>query len=281
MELIKGYNFTPGKFFVYLAAGTQTKYTNVPVAVEAALKQMGYTAQEPSDVLSTEAQNPTTVTELCNTLMVGQCNPTILKYANDNPNQTLWPMNQEQIAAAKEAGITVFNQADLESGLTSNKRKLKLAGKEFSSKFADKRSCQTGIDILSMCSKYNDDKRCEAYMNQLSTSGAITFPQGMNTYALKIAGLKQLVGNDCIVGDVKIPNRYEPMLAQLQSSSGKFGLVAPTVKTQTQQTTNARGGNLEESLNNSIKSVITEAINKNNNKNLDSIIKKNLRKYIG
>jgi hypothetical protein len=100
----------------------------------------------------------------------------------------------------------------------------------------------------------------------------------MNTYALKIAGLKQLVGDDCIVGDVKIPNRYEPMLAQLQSSSGKFGLVAPTVKTQ--GTTDSRLAQFE-SLNDSIKSVITETINKNNNKNLDSIIKKNLRKYIG
>jgi hypothetical protein len=71
MELISGYKFAPGKFFVYLAVGTQTKRTDVPKAVEAALKQMGYTAQEPSDVLSTEAQNPTTVTNLCNTLMVG------------------------------------------------------------------------------------------------------------------------------------------------------------------------------------------------------------------
>jgi hypothetical protein len=96
---------------------------------------------------------------------------------------------------------------------------------------------------------------------------------------LKIAGLKQLVGQDCMAVDVKIPNKYEPMLAQLQSSTGKFGLVAPTVKTD-QGTINARGGNLEESLNKSIKSVINETINKNNNKNLDSIIKKNLRKYI-
>jgi hypothetical protein len=131
-----------------------------------------------------------------------------------------------------------------------------------------------------MCSKYNDDKRCEGYMNQLVTAGAITFPEGMNSYQLKIAGLKQLVGQDCIAANVNIPEKYEPMLAQLQSSTGKFGLVAPTVKTQ-QQTTNGRGGNLEESLNNSINSVITETINKNNNKNLDSIIKKNLRKYIG
>ena len=88
-----------------------------------------------------------------------------------------------------------------------------------------------------------------------------------------------MVGQDCIANNINIPGKYEPMLAQLQSSTGKFGLVAPTVKTN--QTTNSRGGNLEESLNDSIKSVITETINKNKNKNLDSIIKNNLRKYIG
>jgi hypothetical protein len=210
--------------------------------------------------------------------MVGQCNPTILTYAKNNPEQTLWPMSQSQIDAAKADGITVFNQAGLESGLTGKRRALKQAGKAYDAMFADKRSCQTGIDILSMCSKYNDDKRCEGYMNQLVTAGAITFPAGMNSYQLKIAGLKQLVGQDCIAGNVNIPGKYEPMLAQLQSSTGKFGLVAPTVKTD-QGTTNSRGG-MEESLNNSIKSVISETINKNNNKNLDSIIKNNLRRYI-
>jgi hypothetical protein len=278
MELISGYKFAPGKFFVYLVVGTQTKRTDVPKAVEAALKQMGYTAQEPSDVLSTEAQNPTTVTNLCNTLMVGQCNPTILTYAKNNPEQTLWPMSQSQIDAAKADGITVFNQAGLESGLTGKKRELRKAGKAYDAMFADKRSCQTGIDILSMCSKYNDDKRCEGYMNQLVTAGAITFPAGMNSYQLKIAGLKQLVGQDCIANNVNIPGKYEPMLAQLQSSTGKFGLVAPTVKTD-QGTTDSRLPQFE-SLNNSIKSVISETINKNNNKNLDSIIKNNLRRYI-
>jgi uncharacterized protein YaiI (UPF0178 family) len=276
MELISGYKFAPGKFFVYLVVGTQTKYTDMPVAVEQFIQKLGYTAQEPSDMGSTEAQNPTNVTELCNTIMVGQCNATILKYAENNGGQTLWPMNDTQKA---EAGVTVFNQADLEAGFTANKRMLRKNTKEFNSKFADKRSCQTGIDILSMCSKFNDDKRCEGYMNQLVSSGAITFPKGMETYSLKIAGLKQLVGQDCMAVDVKIPNKYEPMLAQLQSSTGKFGLVAPTVKTD-QGTINPRGGNLEESLNKSIKSVISETINKNNNKNLDSIIKKNLRKYI-
>jgi hypothetical protein len=187
-------------------------------------------------------------------------------------------MSQSQIDAAKADGITVFNQAGLESGLTAKKRALRKAGKEYDAMFADKRSCQTGIDILSMCSKYNDDKRCEGYMNQLVTAGAITFPAGMNSYQLKIAGLKQLVGQDCIANNVNIPGKYEPMLAQLQSSTGKFGLVTPTVKTN--QGTDSRLPQFE-SLNDSIKSVITETINKNNNKNLDSIIKKNLRKYIG
>ena len=265
MELISGYKFAPGKFFVYLVVGTQTKYTDVPKAVEAALKQMAYTAQEPSDVLSTEAQNPTTVTNLCNTLMVGQCNPTILTYAKNNPELTLWPMNQSQIDDAKADGITVFNQAGLESGLTGKKRELRKAGKAYDAMFADKRSCQTGIDILSMCSKYNDDKRCEGYMNQLVTAGAITFPAGMNSYQLKIAGLKQLVGQDCIANNVNIPGKYEPMLAQLQSSTGKFGLVAPTVKTD-QGTINPRGGNLEESLNKSIKVLLVKQLIKTTTK---------------
>jgi hypothetical protein len=48
----------------------------------------------------------------------------------------------------------------------------------------------------------------------------------------------------------------------------------------TNANTTNRGG-MSESLNDSIKSVITETIKKNNNKNLDSIIKMNLRKYIG
>jgi hypothetical protein len=61
-------------------------------------------------------------------------------------------------------------------------------------------------------------------------------------------------------------------LTQLQSSTSPFGLqVASTPTTKS----------LEESLNDSIKSVITETINKNTNKSLDSIIKNNLRKYIG
>ena len=98
-------------------------------------------------------------------------------------------MNQSQIDAAKEAGITVFNQAGLESGLTAKRKQLRRAGKEYASMFADKRSCQTGIDILTMCSRYGDDKRCEGYMNQLVTSGAITFPEGMNSYQLNYLGM--------------------------------------------------------------------------------------------
>ena len=68
------------------------------------------------------------------------------------------------------------------------------------------------------------------------------------------------------------------MLTNLQSLSGQYGLATPVNSTQTDP--NARPGVTYESLDNSIKSVISETINKNNNKNLDSIIKKNLRRYI-
>ena len=70
------------------------------------------------------------------------------------------------------------------------------------------------------------------------------------------------------------------MLTNLQALSGQYGLATPVNSTQTTNP-GGRPSDVFESLNKSIKSVISETINKNNNKNLDSIIKKNLRKYIG
>ena len=58
---------------------------------------------------------------------------------------------------------------------------------------------------------------------------------------------------------------------ELQRSSSPYGM-----RTEGPKPTNTNAPIMYESLNNSIKSVISETINKNNNKNLDSIIKKNL-----
>ena len=279
MALLKSYFPTPGKFFVYKAAGNLTKRTNVPVEVEKFLKRLGYTVQEPSPS-SAEAGDETNVSEFCNTLMRGRCNATMVEYANANKTQKLWPMNQAQKDAAAKEGINVQDQSSMVAGFNAKKSDLRKARKSSQNEFANRKFCNTGIEILSYCSKYNENSRCNKYMSNLEASGSITFPDPSADFEDKIIALKKLLG-DCVIGikdgSVKIANKYDAPLLELQRSSGPFGLRVAT-PTQPQQ-----GNRLPtmESLNDSIKSVITETINKNNNKNLDSIIKKNLRKYIG
>jgi hypothetical protein len=282
MKLIKQYNFTPGKFLVYMVAGNTTKRINVPLEVEKFFTELGFTTQEPLPS-SAEANSKTNVLEYCNTKAQNRCNAAVLEYANANKLQSIWPMNETQKAEAATKGITVQDQESMVGGFDSNRRKLKKSRQASQGEFANKRFCNTGIEILSYCSKYNDNGRCSKYMSDLEANGSITFPDPSVSYEKKIIALKTLLG-DCLIGikdgDVNIANRYEAPLLELQKSSGPFGLKTNTqTQTQTQQTDQRLPRN--ESLNNSIKSVITEAINKNNNKNLDSIIKKNLRKYIG
>ena len=63
---------------------------------------------------------------------------------------------------------------------------------------------------------------------------------------------------------------------ELQRSSSPYGM-----RTEGPKPTNTNTNTpMAESLNNSIKSVISEAINKTGNKKLDSIIKNNLRRYL-
>jgi hypothetical protein len=280
MEEIKKYNFTPNTFFVYMVAGNTTKRINVPLEVERFFTTLGFTTQEPLPD-SAEANSKTNVLEFCNTQAQNRCNDAVLEYANANKTQSIWPMNETQKADAATKGITVQDQESMVGGFDANRRQLKKSRQASQGEFANKRFCNAGIEILSYCSKYNDNGRCAKYMGDLEANGAITFPDPSVSYERKIIALKKLLG-DCVIGikdgSVNIANRYEAPLLELQKSSGPFGLKTAT-PTQPQQTNQRLATN--ESLNNSIKSVITEAINKNNNKNLDSIIKKNLRKYIG
>ena len=41
MDIIKGYGFTPGKFFLYMAVGARTSRTDIPKSVQTAIKKMG------------------------------------------------------------------------------------------------------------------------------------------------------------------------------------------------------------------------------------------------
>jgi hypothetical protein len=287
MAVLKDAKFSPaGKYFVYKVAGTNTSRTNVSEAVESALKYLGYTSQEPSDVLGAQANSETTVGELCDTILRGRCNSTILDYKEKNPNLKIWMMSKAQKAEfEKQTGTKVFDQKSMVSGVGATKGDLRRGAKESKSQFANRKFCNTGIDILTYCSTYStlkDTSRCEGYMENLVARGAITFPDPEAPFEGKIMALKNLL-KDCAIGvqkgEINIAKKYEAPFLELQRSSSPYGMRTEGPKPTNANTTN-RGG-MSESLNDSIKSVITETIKKNNNKNLDSIIKMNLRKYIG
>jgi hypothetical protein len=287
MAVLKDAKFSPaGKYFVYKVAGTNTSRTNVSEAVESALKYLGYTSQEPSGVLGAQANSETTVGELCDTILRGRCNSTILDYKEKNPNLKIWMMSKAQKDEfEQQTKIKVFDQKSMVSGVGASKGELRRGAKESKSQFANRKFCNTGIDILTYCSTYStlkDTSRCEGYMEDLDSRGAIKFPDPAAPFEGKIMALKNLL-KDCAIGvqkgEINIAKKYEAPFLELQRSSGPYGMRTEGPKPTNANTTN-RGG-MSESLNDSIKSVITETINKNNNKNLDSIIKKNLRKYIG
>jgi hypothetical protein len=282
MAAIKDAGFSPaGKYFVYKYVGANTVRTNVPEAVQKAINYLGFTIQEPSDVLGGQSQS-TTLGEVCNTLMKGRCNQTILDYMDGNPNQKLWPMSKEQKAKFElETKTQVFDQKKMVSGIGATKGELRRGAEASKAQFANRKFCNTGIDILTYCSTYStlqDSSRCQGYMEDLELRGAITFPDPNAPFEGKIIALKNLL-KDCAIGvqkkEINIARKYEMPFLELQRSSSPYGM-----RTEGPKPTNTNAPIMYESLNNSIKSVISETINKNNNKNLDSIIKKNLRKYI-
>jgi len=284
MDIIKGYGFTPGKFFLYMSVGARTSRTDIVKSVQTAIKKMGYTNIEPEDATSSQALSKTTVAELCGGNKV--CAPIIKEYIKNN-NIDIWPMTPQQRAdAAKEvinadgtttAGTNVADQSTFSDKMNnSNRFKVARSMKQGLNSLADKKSCQAGISVLDYCNTVNDNGLCEKQIDNMEAQGLISL--GQTGFTDKINAIKTLLGFCVKNKEINLNNKYEGMLTNLQALSGKYGLATPVNSTQTNP--GGRSSDVFESLNNSIKSVITETINKNNNKNLDSIIKKNLRKYI-
>jgi len=283
-DIIKGYGFTPGKFYIYMSVGASTQKTDIVKSVQSAVKKMGYTHIEPEDATSSQALSKTNVAALCGGNNV--CAPIITEFIKNN-NIDIWPMTPQQRAdAAKEVinadgtitkGVNVDDQSTFSDKMNnSNIFKIGRSMRQGLNSLADRKSCQAGIGILDFCNTVNDNASCEKQIDKMESQGLISL--GQTGFTNKINAIKRVLGFCVKNKEINLNNKYEGMLTNLQSLSGQYGLATPVNSTQTDP--NARPGVTYESLDNSIKSVITETINKNNNKNLDSIIKKNLRKYI-
>jgi hypothetical protein len=256
----------PGKFFIYANVGTQEKLYDIPSAVEKFLISLGYTRTRPLPGTA-EIKTETTLETLCAGSGKAMCDPAVMDYIKTDGDRRIWKMSPEQ---AKKAGNVsykdiVAQQAEL--GRKGTRQGLKALDKQK----ANKPACQAAIQQLSNCERYGTDQDCAEALNLAFTPDE----NGVDpSYAQKLDDTKQLV-RTCIKNETGLgmfSGNIKTMLTQLQSSTSPYGLRTATTQKPTE---------LEESVYNSIKSVITETINKNNNKNLDSIIKKNLRKYIG
>ena len=250
----------PNKFFIWANVGTQEKLYDIPVEVEAFLASLGFTRTRPKPGTA-EIKSETTLKTLCTGSGKAMCDPAVMDYIKTDGDRRIWRMNAEQMKAAKNVSYKDVVAKQAESGRGGTKQGIKAIDKQM----ANKPACQAAIQQLAGCERYGTDEQCAEMLGLAAVDAS---------YAQVLDQTKDLVRN-CIRNEVGLgmfSKNMKTQLAQLQSSTSPFGLQvasAPTTKS------------LEESLNNSIKSVITETIKKNNNKNLDSIIKMNLRKYIG
>jgi hypothetical protein len=170
-------------------------------------------------------------------------------------------MSPEQAKAAGNVSYTDIVAQQKELGRGGARQGLKDLDKQK----ANKPACQAAIQQLSNCEKYGTDEDCAEALDLAGVDAS---------YAQKLEQTKQLV-RTCVQNEVGLgmfSKNLKDQLSQLQGSTSPYGLRVATTQVPRSLAT--------ESLNNSIKSVISETINKNNNKNLDSIIKKNLRRYI-
>ena len=253
----------PGKFFIFANVGTQEKLYDLVTKVETFLNGLGYTRiQALPGTPEDDDTNVMSLNKLCAEKGKAMCSSSALQqFIKTDGDRRIWRMNAEQMKAAKNVSYKDIVAAQANLGKQGAKQGLKDLDKQK----ANKPACQSAIQQLSNCEKYGTAEDCAEALGLAGVDAA---------YTQKLDATKKLV-KTCVQNEVGLgmfSKNIKAQLNQLQGSTSPFGLREPvTAKTDV---------SLGESLNKSIKSVITETINKNKNKTLDSIIKNNLRRYI-
>ena len=248
----------PNKFFIWSNVGTQEKLYDIPVEVESFLSTLGLTRTRPKPGTA-EIRSQTTLKALCDGQGKAYCDPAVMDYIKTDGGRLIWRMSPEQAKVAGNVSYKDIVAQQKELGRGGAKQGLRDLDKQK----ANKPACQAAIQQLSNCEKYGTDEDCAEALGLAGVDAS---------YAQVLDDTKKLV-KTCVQNEVSLgmfSKNLKAQLSQLQGSTSPYGLRVATTQTPR---------SLEESLDNSIKSVISETINKNNN-NLDSIIKKNLRRYI-
>ena len=251
---------TPNKYYVWARIGTKVKLADIPVFVEKKLGEWGYTKNQQEIVNSPDAEvllsMVTTLEKFCETTT---CPPNFKTYMQTNPNAEIWPTT---INAAQKTGASV------ERGVTGSLRRQtrELGG--------GPRQCKRQVDVYEKCLGF--------YTNNKSTYSANCFTSIKNLggdYASASSftnGIYMLKNNikDCannLKGD------YSASIQKFFGLPDGHPLKLSSGSEPAEDKTKAM---MESTISHSIRTVINEHFKKENKDNLNTIIKKNLRRFL-
>lgn len=251
---------TPNKYYVWARIGTKTKLIDIPKFVEKKLTEWGYTKNQEEIANSPDADvlfgMDTTLEEFCDETK--SCPPEFFRYMETNPNATIWP---KTIDAAQKAGASV--QRGVKGSLRRQTRELG----------GGQRECKRQVDAYESCLSF--------YTNNKSTFGANCSTSirnlGGDFATISINdGLNKIKNNikDCANN---LKGNYSASIQKFFGLPDGHPLKLSSGSEPEEDKTKAM---MESTISDSIRTVINEHFKKENKDNLNTIIKKNLRRFL-
>jgi len=251
---------TPNKYYVWARIGTKTQLTDIPVFIEKKLTEWGYTKNQQEIANSPDAEvlfgMVTTLEDFCSTTT---CPPEFTEYMKTNPNAKIWPKTND---AAQKAGGSV--QRGVKGSLRRQTRELG----------GGQRECKRQVDVYEKCLGF--------YTNNKSTFGAncITSIKNLGGNFASIPSLAN--GLSMIKNNIKdcannLKGDYSASIQKFFGLPDGHPLKLSSGSEPEEDKTKAM---MESTISDSIRTVINEHFKKENKDNLNTIIKKNLRRFL-
>jgi hypothetical protein len=251
---------TPNKYYVWARIGTKTQLADKAKFVEKKLSEWGYTKSQQEIENSPDDQilfgMVTTLEDFCSTTI---CPPEFYDYMKTNPNAKIWP---KTIDAAQKAGASV--QRGVKGSLRRQTRELG----------GGQRECKRQVDVYEKCLGF--------YTNNKSTFGAncITSIKNLGGNFASIPSLAN--GLSMIKNNIKdcannLKGDYSASIQKFFGLPDGHPLKLSSGSEPEEDKTKAM---MESTISDSIRTIINEHLKKENKDNLNTIIKKNLRRFL-
>lgn len=263
---------TPGKYYVWARMAAKEQKMATVSAVEAVLGKMGFTTNQNKLVGPDGSVDPTDPR-----IAEGE---TLSEWCSKNGNLCSEYKTFKEYMDKFGGDKLVIYPMDLDkakkvvSSQNISARQARKAGRQMNVGLVDPRRCNGVITAIGTIIDQNySDKDALEY---LKTMGVETAGNIIGTMPL----VTQLV-NTCVDRKINLNRRSEDILKTLRTSSHKFSpFSAANQKAAAQQSGAPESPLSESTISHSIRTVINEHFKKENKDNLNTIIKKNLRRFL-